>query len=368
MIFMNYGVLKKILLIIIVSSSIVIVFSCQSSQTSEEISEKGKLEYQKKAIEVKAQLVKSGTFNKEIMSNGILIPCQKAKLVFKVNENISKVFVKNGQEVKNNQVLLKLEEYNQKLNLEKAKNQLLKSEIELKDILFAHSPDLSDTSKINPKVLETARGRSGYKDALIAVQEAEYNLSQTVIKAPFLGVISDIQVKENNYSGNYKFFANIFDVRQMELEFGIMESELEMVSQNASVIIIPYAFPNKKFKGKISEINPSVDKSGMIKVKAIIPNPEGVLLDGMNVEVLVKKKIPGQLIVPKEAVLLRQNRQMLFTLKNDSIAQWVYVKTGFENTSEYTITEGVSKNDTIIISNNFNLGHEVIVKAQIITK
>lgn len=351
-------------LLIILSNAI--IYSCQSPQASEQDKELKKLKYSEKIIEVSAKEINRTVFNCEVLSNGILTPVKKAKLVFNVNENITAVNAKNGEDVKQGQVLVQLNNFNQEIDLEKAKSQLLKSEIELKDILFAHSPNVSDTANINPRVLKTARSRSGYNDAVFSVREAEYNLSQTTLRAPFDGIISDLQVKENNYSGNYEFFAYVIDNKQMELDFGIMESELSMISLNAKIVIAPYAIPNKKFQGKITEINPVVDESGMIKVKAIIPNPDGVLLDGMNAEVIVKKEVSNQLVVPKEAVLLRQNRQMLFTLKNDSIAQWVYVKTGLENSSQFTITEGVSEGDIIIINNNFNLGHNVVVRAQIL--
>lgn len=116
----------------------------------------------------------------------------------------------------------------------------------------------------------------------------------------------------------------------------------------------------------MSEINPVVGENGMVQVKAVVPNADGVLLDGMNVEVLVRQAIHNQLVVPKEAVLLRQEKQMLFTLKNDSIAQWVYIKTGIENTSGFTVIDGLSAGDTVIISNNFNLGHDVVVNATLL--
>jgi len=322
--------------------------------------------YRHKTPEVKAIVVKPDVFYQQVVSNGVLSPVQKAKLVFKVNENIQRVNVKNGQWVKKGQILARLDDLNQKLQLEKAKNNLLKAEIELKDILFAHSPETADTAEIDPTVLKTARGRSGYNDARFAVREAEYNLEHTVLKAPFDGVVADIQLKENNFSAKSDYFAVLMDTRQMETSFGILETELEMVAVGAPVEVIPYALPRKTFAGTISEINPSVDENGMIKVKAIVQNPDGILLDGMNADIIVKKKIPGQLVVPKEALLDRQGRQMVFTLKNDSIAQWVYVKTGLENLSQVTITEGLQKGDIVIVSNNFNLGHDVIVKAEMI--
>jgi multidrug efflux pump subunit AcrA (membrane-fusion protein) len=57
---------------------------------------------------------------------------------------------KNGQKVKQSEVLVQLDDYNQLLSFEKAKNSLLKSEIELKDILLVHGQNLTDTLSIPP--------------------------------------------------------------------------------------------------------------------------------------------------------------------------------------------------------------------------
>ncbi|MDY6800919.1 MAG: efflux RND transporter periplasmic adaptor subunit [Bacteroidota bacterium] len=344
----------------------VLAVSCQSPTKSGQYSEMEKTTYRHKTPEVKTIIVQPDVFYQQVVSNGVLSPVQKAKLIFKVNENIQQVNVKNGQWVQKGQVLARLDDFNQQLQLEKAKNNLLKAEIELKDILYAHSPETADTAEINPEVLKTARGRSGYNDARFALREAEYNLQHTALKAPFDGVIADIQLKENNYSAKSDYFAVLMDTRQMEVHFGMLETELDMIAVGTAVEVTPYAFPGKKFTGSIHEINPSVDENGMIMVKALVQNPEGVLLDGMNADVIVKNKIPGQLVIPKEALLDRQGRQMVFTLKNDSIAQWVYVKTGLENLSQVTIMDGLSNGDTIIVTNNFNLGHDVIVKAEMI--
>jgi len=340
--------------------------SCQPPKKSDQYSGMEKTVYRHKIPEVKAIVVQPDVFYQQVVSNGVLSPVKKARLVFKNNENIRQINVKNGQWVQKGQVLARLDDFNQQLQLEKAKNNLLKAEIELKDILYAHNPETADTAEINPEVLKTARSRSGYNDARFALREAQYNLEHTVLKAPFDGVVADIQLKENNYSGKSDYFAVLMDTRQMEVHFGMLETELEMMAVGTAVEVTPYAFPGKKFTGSIYEINPSVDENGMIQVVAIVQNPEGVLLDGMNADVMVKNKIPGQLVVPKEAVLDRQGRQMVFTLKNDSIAQWIYVKTGLENLNQVTIADGLSSGDTVIVGNNFNLGHDVIVKAEII--
>jgi hypothetical protein len=81
------------------------------------------------------------------------------------------------------------------------------------------------------------------------------------------------------------------------------------------------------------------------------------------VKVKIETAVPGQLVVPKSAVVQRQNQEVLFKYTN-GIAFWTYVKTGYENSTSYTVTAHPDKGgtlmagDTVIISGNLNLAHE----------
>jgi multidrug efflux pump subunit AcrA (membrane-fusion protein) len=109
------------------------------------------------------------------------------------------------------------------------------------------------------------------------------------------------------------------------------------------------------------EINPSIDKNGMVQVKALINNPKNQLYDGMNVKIYLQRSLGKQLVIPKEALVLRSNKKVVFTLKN-GYAQWVYVQTGLENSGGYVVTEGLSEGDSVIYEGNINLAHETPVK------
>ena len=68
-------------------------------------------------------------------------------------------------------------------------------------------------------------------------------------------------------------------------------------------------------------------------IKAELANP-GMLMEGMNVEVVIQKEMPDKLIVPKPAVVMRQNQEVLFKYVKGK-AFWTYVKTLHENSSFY---------------------------------
>jgi membrane fusion protein, multidrug efflux system len=56
-----------------------------------------------------------------------------------------------------------------------------------------------------------------------------------------------------------------------------------------------------------------VNEKGLVMARAEIANP-GMLMEGMNVEVLVRKELIDKLVVPKSAVVLRQNQEVLFQI------------------------------------------------------
>ena len=147
----------------------------------------------------------------------------------------------------------------------------------------------------------------------------------------------------------------------MEVEFSVLESEFFMINVGDRVTVSPYALNGVSVEGGITEINPAVDKAGMIRVKAGINNPDNRFYDGMNAKVVIKRSLPNQLVIPKSALVLRANRKVVFTLKNNT-AQWVYVETELENSSEYTVTTGLAAGDSVIYEGNLNLAHETAVQ------
>jgi len=147
----------------------------------------------------------------------------------------------------------------------------------------------------------------------------------------------------------------------MIVSFNLLESDAGMVKQGLQVKIIPLAFQGKTFTGSIVEIDPQINRHGQLTVKALIPNTDGILLDGMNVRVVLETGIPNQLIIPKSAVLARQGRQVVFTVE-DGQAIWNYVKTAYENKDSFAVTEGLSEGQVIITGNNLTIGHQAPVR------
>ena len=298
-----------------------------------------------------------GTFYLEYQTSGKLEARTKAILPFEINELIQDVKVNNGSNVLKNQTLCSLNNINQLDAVEQAKRNVEKCRLNLEDNLINLGYSLNDSINTPEPLMKMSLIRSGYVEALFSLEKAKRELSKTIIQAPFSGVIANCKAKQYNYANNYKYFCQILDNSNFEINFPLLESEALSVEIGQSVIVIPFSNDQDTIKGQITAINPLIENNGLINLKAIIKNKNKKLFDGMDVKVVVQKCIPNQLIVPKSAVTLRQEKNVVFELKNDT-AYWNYVNTIYENSHSYAVNQSdLPKDAEIIIDGNFNLSH-----------
>lgn len=314
-----------------------------------------------KTSEVTTMRLSETDFSHEIVSNGKVVGHHRAELMFPASDAVvSSIAVRNGSHVRKGQKIASLDDYRQREDLRKAENALSKAELELKDALIGQGFDPDKASTIPDDVMRLAKLRSGYNEAEVALESARHALEQTVLYAPFDGVIANMAAKEFNRPESGKPFCTIVG-NVMDASFQILEGELSLLTPGDRVRVSPYS-TSGEFTGRVTEINPVVDENGMVTVNAAVDACKG-LYDGMNVKVSVMKSLGRQLVVPKSAVVLRSGRQVVFTLdEKGGKAIWNYVHTGLENMGEYTISDGLEEGMTVIVSGNVNLAHESPVK------
>jgi RND family efflux transporter MFP subunit len=233
---------------------------------------------------------------------------------------------------------------------------LERAKLELLNELINLGYSLSDTLKIPPEVMKIAKIKSNYLQSQNNYTTAEYNLKAATLQAPFSGVVANLTVKEFNQPGG-EAFCTIIDNRSPEVVFNILENELPLLNVNDKVIVSPFSQATYTVEGRITEINPLIDKNGMVRIKAVINNKDNKFYEGMNVKVRVQRLLGKQLVIPKSALVLRTNRKVVFALANNR-ARWVYVETAQENSDSYVVTDGLHVGDSIIYEGNINLAHE----------
>jgi membrane fusion protein (multidrug efflux system) len=312
---------------------------------------------------VAVMVLKKETFKKEIVSNGKLKALRKSDLRFSISGKLSdRVVIRNGQRVLKDQALAHLDDGEFKRSVEKSKTTFKIAELELEDFLLSRELSLKDTAKMPKEALSIAKIRSGYTMAKQDLNSSEYALQNTILKAPFSGKIANVRTNPYEQVSAAEVFCTLIDDMRFEVEFYLVESEIGEIKLNDKVRIMPNLTTTPLY-GFISQINPLVDEHGLIMVKARIENTTGSLLEGMNVKIFIEKNVDGLLVVPKSAIVLRQNQEVLFKYSQGQ-ALWTYVQKTLENSESYSVIPHPDKGstlnpgDTVIITGNLNLAHE----------
>ena len=118
----------------------------------------------------------------------------------------------------------------------------------------------------------------------------------------------------------------------------------------------------KKLQGYVRSAQPA-----MAPYVYRFPLPDDLDEDTLEkIRVAVRERIAGKLVVPKSAVVIRDNEEVLFRYR-DGKALWTYVRTSLANSREYVVEANrdrgaeLAPGDLIIVSGNLNLadGSEV---------
>jgi len=344
-----------------------LLLACGSKGT-ENTTNAEKRQYTEQKNPVTVMVLQKGPFRKELVNNGKLVALRKTDLQFRVGEQLEKLSFKNGDYVKSGQVIAGLTPFTFSQQLGNAEIQLKRNRMDMQNLLIGQGYTTLDTANIPQKIYEVASVKSGFAEANQSMKSAKYNFESSQLVAPFSGVLANINKKLYDRIVAGTTFCTLIDDSEFEAEFRVVESEAGDIRLNDEVQLIPFS-SQKICRGRISEINPVIDENGMILVKAKVKNSGG-LIDGMNVKVIVEKNIPDQMVVPKSAILLRDNQEVLFRYTGNGVAFWTYVQTLAENTTSFSVIANpdkgaqLSPGDTVIISGNLNLAHESRVEVK----
>ena len=327
------------------------------------------LEYSPQVNEVEVIRLEETDFQWQLLANGKLSASKRSRLPFRTAGVITEINVRNGQRVSEGEVLGRQDSREQALALESARISFAKAELDLYDNIAGLGYPARDTSGVPAGILAVARTRSGYNAAANALRQAEYVFGNTILKAPFTGVVADVAYRQYDMTGSDPF-CTLVDDSAFDVDFMVLESEYPNVSAGMDVTVTPFVDGNRSMTGRIISVNPAVDKNGQVLVRARVSN-DGSLVDGMNVRVKVESPVPGRLVVPKSAVVIRDRQHVLFRYKGGK-ALWTYVNVLMSNSGSYAVEANtergatLSAGDTVIVSGNLNIadGSDVILKSE----
>jgi RND family efflux transporter MFP subunit len=337
-----------------------LTIACGNKKEAREEGTLARAGQQREEIVVKATPARRDHFTLQLVSNGKATATRVATVNFTVNDIVTRVHVKNGDRVRAGAPLVSVDDRKARQALEDATMNMDKAFLDIKMDAIGDGVEfntMADTVNLHPERLRVILLQRGFHAHRKARENAAYDLEHVVARAPFDGVVADLDAKEYNHSSAYKSACTLIDDARMEVVFNVLETEIRNLAAGMEVEITPYADPARVLHGAITEVNPRVDENGMVRVKAVTPNPASLLVDGMNVDILVKRRLDNKLIIPKSAVLPRQGRKVVFVYEEGK-ALWRYVTTGQENSTEVSIEEGLREGELVIHENNLGLSHQ----------
>ena len=301
-----------------------------------------------------------------------------------VSGQLMKIAISEGQLVKKGQTLFVIDSRNAQLDLEAAQANLqaaLAQENSAK-LEFESNKNLFEKNIVSRYMLDNSensykQAQASVAQARASVSRAKVNLGFCTITAPVTGVIGEIPVRSGDQVTPATQLTIVSGNTNMDAEFSIPESVLEMAIANGfngKMDKAVKSFPDVTFvmkngteyqhKGRISSATGIVNATtGTIAVKATFPNPEGQLYSGIQGTVVLPTDKKEVMVIPQVAVVKLQDKQQVFKVKADSTATAVDVTTqDIGNGKDFIVSSGLSVGDKIITvgANNVTEGQKVL--------
>lgn len=290
----------------------------------------------------------------QLNATGYVVPQRKAAVASKGQGRVEWLGVLEGTRVKKGDIIARLESRDVEASLAQARAQVLVSranlgvaQAELRDAEIA----LRRTAVLAPKGavpaaqldidtarVNKARATLGSDQAAIAsaeanAQAAQVAVDQTVIRAPFDGIVL---AKHANVGDNITPFSSasdskgavvtIADMDTLEVEADVAESNIAKIRSEQPCEIQLDALPDMRFAGRVSRIVPTVDRSKatvLVKVRFVDRDPRVLPDMSAKIAFLSKPATPQDrqpvTAVQASAVVERDGRPVVFVVHDDAV-------------------------------------------------
>ena len=217
---------------------------------------------------------------------------------------------------------------------------------------------------------DVLEARTGFAEAHAAEERALLNLERTEIIAPFPGTITGLDLVRGERVAAGQILCRLINTRDLEAEVYVLESDLGNLQVDYPALLTITAV-EQTLPVRVNVVSPDVDViSRTCRVLFRFQNDSRCIRPGMFVRAeIATQMIEGRLLVPKEAVLVRDKRDLVFKVDEDNRAIWIYVDTGLRNEHYVEITgvaagQTLEAGDRVVVSDHLTLAHEAAVKVR----
>jgi HlyD family secretion protein len=337
-----------------------------------------------KPVEVEIVSIEEGEVRATVSNTrvGTVKACRRAYLAPAAGGQVARLNVKEGNKVRQNQLLMEVwnQDLKAQLSLQEAQiraNQAAAEQAcQLKGGAIREAERISRLQKYNQIVSEeqvdtkvtnakaqSASCRSAKEAVAVSLSSrdaAQAAIERTYVEAPFDGTVAEINVELGEYvtpspPGIPTLPAiDLLDVSCLYVSAPIDEVDAPQIKTGMTACVSLDAFSDKRCSGTVSRIAPYVlekeKQARTVEVEVKLTDPKDLreLLPGYSadIEVLLANK-PKALRVPAEAVI--ENHQVLL-LQDDGLLVERNFKPGLANWNYVEVLEGLQPGDRVVLS------------------
>jgi membrane fusion protein (multidrug efflux system) len=283
---------------------------------------------------------------------------EEAFVVGRASGIIEQIMVEEGDYVEKGQILAKLEPERYELNLRRAQADMTGIEKELAKINKVYHQKLVSDDTYDKITAQ-------YESAKATLALAKLDLKEATIVAPISGYIAERNAKVGNLTESFQRERMFHIVQQKEL-YGIVylpEKELSKVHKDQKARLIVTALNDAEINAFVERISPVIDsKTGTFKVTLRVPNDDKKLMTGMFTQVSLNYNTrDNATLLPRKAMLALDDTVNVFVVDDKGIARKVTIKTGYQEGKYVEVIEGLSGNETVVVTGHQNLKDNAFV-------
>jgi RND family efflux transporter MFP subunit len=187
-------------------------------------------------------------------------------------------------------------------------------------------------------------------DAKARLSAAEKSLRNTMVRAPFAGVVAERAVSPGDVVSPGAAMFTVIDPRSLRVEASLPAASLADVKVGAEVRFSVNG-SDRQLSGRVTRINPMVDpQTRQVRILATVPNASESLVAGLFVEGRVAAQKREGVLVPEQAVDQTGIAPYVMRLKGGKVEK-VEVQVGLRDVAaeQLEITTGLAGGDTVLL-------------------
>ena len=289
----------------------------------------------------------------------------------KVSGFITKIYVKEGQQVGAGQVLFQIDNvtYRAAVNQAQAAVNAAQSQLNTAKLTYENAQKLHEKNVIGEYELQSTRNQ--YESAQAALGQAKASLmsareqlSFCTVKSPTAGVVGSLPYKVGALvsASMQQPFTTISNGSNVDVYFSLNEKEvMELVRKEGSLQAAIATMPAVKLQladgtiygseGKVVKASGVVDATtGSVSLIAAFPNPQKLIKSGGSGKIVMPYQTTGAIIIPQDACVEVQDKYFVYKVGKDNKVKYSEITIDTQNDGQnYIVTSGLSKGERIVV-------------------